>query len=72
MEKFIFCAVYDEGLWNTCALKSKVLRYITYKSRRPVVFSKIGLFKSLGKFTEKHLYRSLFFNKVASLRPALY
>ena len=28
--------------------------------------------KDFAKFTEKHLFRSLFFNKVASLRLATY
>ena len=34
------------------------------------VFCKKGVLKNLAKFTGKHLCRSLFFNKVADLRPA--
>ena len=30
---------------------------------------KIGVFKTFAKFTGKHLCQSLFFNKVAGLRP---
>ena len=32
----------------------------------------IGVLKSFTKFTGKHLCQSLFFNKVAGLRPATY
>ena len=32
--------------------------------------SKRGTLKDFAKFTGKHLYQSLFFNKVAGLRPA--
>ena len=31
---------------------------------------KIGVLRNFAKFTGKHVYQSLFFNKVASLRPA--
>ena len=34
------------------------------------VFCKKGVFRSFIKFTGKHLWQSLFFNKVAHLRPA--
>ena len=34
------------------------------------MFCKKRVFKNFGKFTWKHLCQSLFFNKVASLRPA--
>ena len=36
----------------------------------PEVFYKKCILKNLEKFTGKHLYQSLFFNKVASLGPA--
>ena len=39
-------------------------------SSRPVVFCKKGVLRNFTKFTRKHLYQSLFFNKVAGLRPA--
>ena len=37
---------------------------------RPKVFCKTGVLRNFAKFTRKHLYQSLFFNKVAALRPA--
>ena len=36
----------------------------------PEVFYKKGVLKNFTKFTGKHLFQSLFFNKVAELRPA--
>ena len=41
-----------------------------YRSSRPEVFCKKGILKNFTKFTGKHLCQSLFFNKVAGLRPA--
>ena len=42
-----------------------------YKKRsRPEVFCKKGALRNFAKFTGKHLCQSLFFNKVAGLRPA--
>ena len=35
----------------------------------PEVFHKKGVIKNFEKFTEKHLCQSLFFDKVAGLRP---
>ena len=40
------------------------------RSSRPELFCKKGVLKKFTKFTGKHLCQSLFFNKVASLRPA--
>ena len=40
-----------------------------YRSSRQV-FCKKGVLKRFAKFTGKHLCQSLFFNKVAGLRPA--
>ena len=34
------------------------------------VFCKKGALRNFAKFTRKHLCQSLFFNKVAGLRPA--
>ena len=36
----------------------------------PEVFYKKGVFRNFPKFTRKHLFLSLFFNKVAGLRAA--
>ena len=33
------------------------------------MFSKKGVLRNFAQFTGKHLYQSLFFNKVAGLRP---
>ena len=40
------------------------------RSSRPEVFRKKGVLRNFAKFTGKHLRQSLFFNKVAGLRPA--
>ena len=40
------------------------------RSSRPEVFCKKGVLRNFTKFTGKHLCQSLFFNKVAGLRPA--
>ena len=40
------------------------------RSSRPRVFCKIGVLKNFSKFTGKHLCQSLFFSKVAGLKPA--
>ena len=37
------------------------------KSSRPEVFCKKGVLRNFAKFTEKHLWQSLFFNKVTGL-----
>ena len=37
------------------------------RSSRPEVFCKKGLLRNFAKFLGKHLYQSLFFNKVAGL-----
>ena len=41
------------------------------RSNRLEVFCKQGALKFLTKFTGKHQCQSLFFNKVAGLRPAI-
>ena len=40
------------------------------RSSSPEVFCKKGVLKNFTRFTGKYLYQSLFYNKVASLRPA--
>ena len=39
------------------------------RSSHPEVFCKKGVLRNFTKFTGKHLRQSLFFNKVAGLRP---
>ena len=51
---------------NSCS-RTK-LRHLELYSR-PEVFCKKGVLRNFTKFTGKHLYQSLFFNKVAG-RPA--
>ena len=41
-----------------------------YRISCPKVFCKKGNIRNFAKFTRKHLCESLFFNKVAGLRPA--
>ena len=41
------------------------------RSSRPEVFCKKDVLRNFAKFTGKHLCQSLFYNKVASLRPAI-
>ena len=41
------------------------------RSSRPEVFCKKDVLRNYAKFTGKHLCQSLFYNKVASLRPAI-
>ena len=43
---------------------------MTIRSSCPEVFCIKGVPRNFAKFTEKHLCQSLFFNKVAGLRPA--
>ena len=43
---------------------------ISSRSSRPGVLCKKGALRNFSKFTGKHLCQSLFFNKVAGLRPA--
>ena len=40
------------------------------RSSRPEMFCKKGVLRNFTKFTGKHQCQSLFFNKVAALRPA--
>ena len=44
--------------------------FFSSEAARPEVFCKKGTLKNFVKFTGKHLCQSLFFNKVAGLRPA--
>ena len=43
---------------------------IKHRSSHPEVFCKKGVLRNFAKFPGKHLPQSLYFNKVASLRPA--
>ena len=43
-----------------------------FRSSRPKVVCKKGVLRNFAKFTGKHLYQSVFFNKVANLSLQLY
>ena len=49
---------------------TQVLILVPSRSSRPELFCKKGVLRNFSKFTGKHLCQSLFFNKVAGLRPA--
>ena len=44
--------------------------YCTFRSSLSEMFCKKGVLRNTAKFTGKHLCKSLFFNKVAGMRPA--
>ena len=44
--------------------------FLHQRDSRPEVFCKKGVLTNFAKLTGKHLCQSLFFSKVASLRPA--
>ena len=57
---------------NSLSSRDSILVKTRTKSRssHPEVFCKKGVLRNFAKFTKKHLCQSLFFNKVAGLRPA--
>ena len=44
--------------------------HVNSRSSRREVFCKKGVIRNFARFTGKHLYQRLFFNKVAGLRLA--
>ena len=76
--KMIFLNILQNLQEYTCARVSFLIklqglglrRKFQYKSSRPEVFCKNDVLKPFAKFTGIHLCQSLFFNKVAGLRPA--
>ena len=48
-----------------------IVKYLQLRNQSPDVFFKKGVPENFAEFTGKHLCQSLFFNKVASLRPAI-
>ena len=57
---------------NTASEKTNKLQsyFPKYRSSRSEVFCSKGALRNFGNFAGKHLCQSLFFNKVAGLRPA--
>ena len=45
------------------------VKFIMYRSTQPKVSVKKGFPRNFTRFIRKHLYRNVFFNKVASLHP---
>ena len=52
-----------------CISLKDVGKYTQYRSNLPEVFFKEDALRNFAKFKRKHLCQSLFFNKVAGLRP---
>ena len=44
--------------------------FFLFRSSRPEVFCKNDVLRNFAKFTGKHLFQILFFDKIAGLRPA--
>ena len=56
--------------WNNFYTERKRIRIpVQCRSSRPEVFCKKGVLRNFTRFTRKRLCQSLFFNKVAGLRP---
>ena len=66
LENPIFCAVFVFNL--LFVISTTFLKYLT--GSRPKLFGQKVVFKNIAKCIEKHLRRSLFFDKVAGLRNA--
>ena len=69
-----FSALIKELLQKVQTLTNKLrdqkYSILLLRTSRPEVFCKKGVLRNFTKFTGKHLCQSLFFNKVAGLRPA--
>ena len=70
IEFWIICAFVCLNLAVTHIVtdSSTDKRFNGNRSSRPEVFCKKGVLRNFTKFTGKHLYQRLFFNKVAGLR----
>ena len=51
-------------------MDTEIMKRINGQKQPPKLFCKKGVLRNFAKFTRKHLCKSLFFNKVAGLRPA--
>ena len=66
----MFACFFTEQLCNS-EIKSMIeQKKRRNRSSRPEVFHKKGVLRNFAKCTGKQLCQSLFFNKVADLRPA--
>ena len=69
----IFCKlkiIRNHSFSTYAKLAEKLTSLTSSRSCRPEVFCKKDALRNFAKFTGKHLCKSLFFNKVADLRPA--
>ena len=72
----VHCFIYSQSFFQLFkghfGLSGAFLRQSTliYRSSHPKVFCKKGVLRNFIKFTGKHLWQSLLFNKVTGLRPA--
>ena len=65
-----FSWIFDLLLINSRSLVLEVSEAVFQRSSRPEVFCTEGAPKNFAKFTEKHFCQSLYFNKVADIKPA--
>ena len=61
-----FCKIYKNTFYYRTPLVAASARF---RSSCQDVFCKKGVLRNFAKFTGKHLCQSLYFNKVAGLRP---
>ena len=59
----------SEKILPTISYPNRANQIESYKSSRTEVLCKKGVLRNFAKFTGKHLCKSLFFNRVAGLRP---
>ena len=69
MSRFLLMTFFKVSNWFLLELMFKCPT-LNFRSSRPEVFCKKDVLRNFAKFTGKHLCQSLFFNKVAGLRPA--
>ena len=61
---------YFVGFVVTAVVSFHYSFLLVFRSSYPRCFVRKGVLRNFAKFTSKHLYQSLFSNKVAGLRPA--
>ena len=63
----------EDDLWRRSSRSAGNMGKKSMDARRSLsqIFFKIGVLRNFAKFAGKHLFQSLFFNKVAGPRPEL-
>ena len=71
-EFFIYFLIYSNKIayFQQVWFIETVLPKVMDRSSRPEVFNQKSVLRNFTKFTAKHPYQRLFFNKVPGLRPA--